>query len=108
MWRLFEKGGEKPWLGPIPVVNMFYLARMAGKPMRWGFLTFIPIAGTVFWFLLCLALAKRFGRGKLFGAGLALLPVIFFAELALGPSELVRDPYAEMWARRGLSAPGGD
>ncbi len=96
MWRLFEKGGEEPWLGPIPVVNLFYLARIAGKSRAWGLLLLIPVVGSVMWFVLCIALAHRFGRSTLFGVGLALLPVIFFPELAFGRSELVPEQ-AEVW-----------
>jgi hypothetical protein len=103
MWRLFDKAGEPPWIGPIPVVNMFFLARIAGKSMTWGLLLMIPLVGTVVWFLLCFALAERFGRGRLFGLGLAILPVIFFAELAFGSSEYLPDRHA-LWARsRGLA-----
>ena len=103
MWRLFDKAGEPPLAGVIPLVNMFFLLRIAGKPQWWIVLYFIPVVGTVIWFILCLALAERFGRGTLFGLGLAILPVIFFPELAFGRSEYV--PVAEArWGRAGRLA----
>jgi hypothetical protein len=91
-WRVAEKTGQPGWRGVIPFVNFFALTRAAGKSGWWVLGLLTPI-GFFLWIALCLNLAERFGRGTLFGLGLAFLPVIFFAELAFGNHEY--RPYPE-------------
>ena len=86
MWKVFEKAGQPGWTAIIPFVNYFFLAKAAGKPAWWGILCFVPIVNLIVWFILCIDLAKRFGKGVGFGIGLALLPIIFFPVLGFGDS----------------------
>jgi len=87
LWRVFEKAGEPGWTAIIPLVNYFFLAKAAGKPAWWGILMFVPIMNLIVWFILCIDLAKRFGKGTGFGIGLALLSFIFFPILGFGDAE---------------------
>jgi hypothetical protein len=87
MWRVYEKAGEPGWAGILPVVNVFFLARAVGKPMWWGILGLVPIVNLIVWFILCIRLAKRFGRGTGFGIGLVLFSIIFWPILAFGDAE---------------------
>ena len=86
-WKVFEKAGVPGWTAIIPIVNYFFFAKAAGKPMWWGILCFVPIVNIIVWFILCIDLAKRFGKGTGFGIGLALLPIVFFPILAFGDAE---------------------
>ena len=89
LWKVFDKAGQPGWTAIIPLVNYFFLAMAAGKPAWWGILMFVPIVNIVVWFMVCIALAHRFGRGTGFGIGLALLPIIFFPVLGFNDDEVV-------------------
>lgn len=89
LWKVFDKAGQPGWTAIIPLVNYFFLAMAAGKPAWWGILMFVPLVNIVVWFLVSIALAKRFGRGTGFGIGIALLPIIFIPILGFGDDEVV-------------------
>ena len=89
LWKVFVKAGQPGWTAIIPFVNYFFLAMAAGKPAWWGILMFVPLVNIVVWFLVSIALAKRFGRGTGFGIGIALLPIIFIPILGFGDDEVV-------------------
>lgn len=86
-WKVYEKAGEPGWSSLIPLYNLFILVRIAGKPWWWFLLMFLPVVNIIAAVLLHLALAARFGKGLLFGLGLAFLGVIFFPILAFGKAE---------------------
>ena len=86
-WMVFQKAGQAGWKSLIPFYNMYVLMQICGKPGWWMFLLIIPLVGVVVLLFAMLSLAKKFGRGELFGVGLLLLPMIFFPLLAFGGSE---------------------
>lgn len=84
MWMVFKKAGEKGWLSIIPFVNVYKLYKI-GWGNGWLFLLlFIPIANIVVSIMLCIKIARAFGKGTGFAVGLILLPSIFFIILGLG------------------------
>ena len=87
IWKMFEKGGIPGILGLIPVVNLLYLAKLAGKPMWWGLLYFVPFVNVVIMILILIGLAERFGRGTGTAIGLIILTPIFFCILGYGSAE---------------------
>lgn len=86
-WIIFQKAGVAGWKCLIPFYNMYILMQIAGKPGWWMFLLFIPLVGVAIMLFAMLSLAKRFGKGELYGVGLFFLPMIFFPLLAFGGSE---------------------
>lgn len=52
-------------------------------------LMFIPIANIVVSVMLCLKMAKSFGKGAGFGVGLIFLSTIFYAILAFGNASYI-------------------
>jgi hypothetical protein len=88
-WKVFEKAGQPGFLAFIPFINGMVMVGIAGKPMWWILLLFIPGVN----FLVVLAVydsfAKAYGRGSLFALGLLLLPIIFVPVLALSDSQYV-------------------
>lgn len=90
MWIVFEKDGRPGWASIVPFYNMWVLAEIGGKSGWIGLLMcftgLIPFIGNligfVLWFIISLGVAKTFGRGVLFGIGLALLSWIFYPILA--------------------------
>jgi len=87
LWKVFEKAGEPGWAAIIPFYNIYIMLKIAGKPAWWlvGFI--IPIVSIVVSVLVCISLAKSFGKETLFGVGLALLGFIFFPILGFGDAE---------------------
>jgi hypothetical protein len=81
-WILFSKAGVPGILSLIPIVNVFFMVKIAGKPLWWFILLFIPIVNIIISLLLCLALAERFGKGALMGIVLFFLPFIGLPILA--------------------------
>jgi len=59
---------------------------IAGKPLWWVILMFIPGVNFIVWLFVCLAIAANFGKGTGFGIGLWLLPFIFWPLLGFGDS----------------------
>ncbi len=87
IWKTFTKAGKPGWAAIIPVYNLIVMLEMAGKPLWWIILFFIPIVNIVFAFLLNIALAKTFGKGAGFGVGLTLLGFIFFPILGFSDAQ---------------------
>lgn len=84
MWVVFTKAGQAGWKSLIPIYNIYILLVIAGVPGWWLIMFFIPFVGLVFHLLAMLALAKKFGKGTLFGIGLFFLPMFFYPLLAFG------------------------
>jgi hypothetical protein len=85
--KVFEKAGEAWWKALIPIYSWFVMVMIAGKPWWWGLLILVPIVNVVIYFMINIALAKRFGQGVAFGLGLALLGFVFLPLLAFGKYE---------------------
>lgn len=84
MWKVFEKAGEPGWAAIIPIYNIFVLLKIAGKPMWWIVLFFIPFVNFIVAIVAMVAVARNFGKGTGFGLGLTFLGFIFFPMLAWG------------------------
>jgi hypothetical protein len=93
VWKVFTKAGEPGWACLIPFYNIIVMLKIAGKPIWWILLFFIPLVNIVIGFLVPISLARNFGKGVGFGVGLALLGFIFYPILGfsdaeyLGPNE---------------------
>ena len=63
MWKIYEKAGEAGWKSLIPIVNFYYLFKIAmGK--GWMFLLMIiPIVDIIVLWVMFWKLAKAFGGG---------------------------------------------
>lgn len=92
MWKVFAKAGKPGWACLIPIYNIIVLLQVAGKPLWWIILFFIPIANLIAMILAMIGLANNFGKGGGFAAGLILLPIIFFPILAFSDARYVGTP----------------
>ena len=48
MWRMFSKAGKPGWASIVPVYNLVVLLQIAGRPVWWLLLFFIPFVGAIF------------------------------------------------------------
>lgn len=82
-WRTFERGGQRGWAALVPVYNLIVLGRVAQR-REWTVLLLIPCVNLFVLCALCVALARRFGRGPAFGLGLVVLPFVCWPLLSAG------------------------
>jgi uncharacterized membrane protein YhaH (DUF805 family) len=100
LWKIFSKAGQPGWAAIVPILNTYFTIKVAGRPGWWLLLMFIPFVNFIIWIVLCIDLAKSFGKGTGFGIGLLLLPIIFFPILGFSSAQY-RGP-----AAAGPLAPG--
>lgn len=87
-WKLFAKAGQPGWASIIPIYNLVIFLQIVGRPTWWiAAILFCPPVGLVFSVIMMVDLAKSFGKGGGFAAGLILLGFIFFPILAFGSSQ---------------------
>jgi uncharacterized membrane protein YhaH (DUF805 family) len=84
MWKVFTKAGKAGWLILIPIVNVYQLLKIAGRPGWWLILFLIPLVNLIISILVSMDIAKSFGKGAGFGLGLAFLSPIFYPILGFG------------------------
>jgi hypothetical protein len=93
-WTIFTKAGQPGWASLIPFYNVFILLKIVGKPGWWLVLFLVPVVSFVIAIIVCLELAKVFGKGGGFAVGLLLLPIVFAPMLAFGDATYTPPPAA--------------
>ena len=86
-WKVFVKAGKPGWAAIVPIYNVIVLLEIAGKPLWWVLLFFIPIVNIVMAVIVGIAVAKAFGKSDAFGIGLGLLGFIFYPVLGFGDAQ---------------------
>jgi Family of unknown function (DUF5684) len=86
-WKVFTKAGQPGWAAIIPIYNWYILCKIVGRPGWWVILFFIPFINFIIGIILCIDLAKSFGKGVGFGIGLILLGIIFFPILGFDSAQ---------------------
>lgn len=88
-WKIFSKAGEAGWKSIIPIYNLYVLCKIAdGKGIKFLLLC-IPLVNIVYAIMLCIRLAKSFGKGGGFAAGLIFLDTIFILILGFGSAQYI-------------------
>jgi Family of unknown function (DUF5684) len=88
MWKVFEKAGQPGWAGIIPIYNAYILTtEIARKEILWFVLLLVPCVNIVAAVIICIEVAKNFGKDPAFGIGLALLSPIFFPILGFSDAK---------------------
>ena len=66
------------WLGIIPLVNVFIMIKLSGRPAWWTLLVFIPVINVLILMGITIDFVKSFGKFKLSEhAGAVIFPFIF-------------------------------
>lgn len=92
LWKVFTKAGQPGWAAIIPIVNFYFLCKVAGRPGWW--LLLLLICFPIFYIIICIDVAKRFGKGVGFAIGLIFLGFIFFPILGFGSAQYQGAPAA--------------
>ena len=82
-WKVFEKAGQKGWSSLIPFYNYYVLFKIAGYNGWLSLLLLVPVVNIVFYILVNIKLAHKFGKNNGFAVGMILLPFVFYMILAL-------------------------
>ncbi|KAA9105095.1 hypothetical protein F6B43_18405 [Microbacterium rhizomatis] len=90
LWRIFQKAGLPGILGIIPIVNVFYLVKIAGMSMWLTLLYIIPVVGFVFGLIVAFKLGSAFGKGGAFSFFLLwLFSFVGYLVLGFGSSKYI-------------------
>lgn len=96
MWRIFAKAGKPGWAAIIPIYNIVVMFQIVGLNPWLLLLYLIPfvniVAGIILAIMLCIRLARAFGKSSGFAVGLIFLNTIFILILGLGDSKYVGIP----------------
>ena len=90
LWKIYAKAGEAGWKSLIPIYNTVVFLRITGRPWWWMFMLIIPIVNLFFFIALCIDLARAFGKGGGYAAGLLLLTPIYLMALGFGQAQYAR------------------
>jgi Family of unknown function (DUF5684) len=104
-WKIFTKAGQPGWASIIPIYNWYILCKIVGRPGWWVILLLIPFVNFIVGIILCIDLAKSFGKGVGFAIGLILLGVIFFPILGFGSAQYQGPAAGSMGAGAAMSRP---
>jgi Family of unknown function (DUF5684) len=83
-WKVFTKAGQPGWAVLVPLYNILIMLRIVGRPDIWLLYCLIPGVNVVIQIILCIDLAKSFGKDTVFAIGMILLPVVFVPILGFG------------------------
>lgn len=89
LWKIFVKAGKPGWAAIVPIYNYIVWCEIVGRPVWWVIMLLIPCVNIVFGIILCIDLAKSFGKDAGYGIGLALLSIIFFPMLGFGKAQYI-------------------
>ncbi len=91
VWKIFTKAGKPGWACLIPIYNFIVFLEVVGRPIWWIILMLIPFVNIIIILILCLDLAKSFGKSAAFGVFMFLFTIflglpIFQVIIGLGSS----------------------
>ena len=81
-WRIYKKAGKPGWASIVPIYNTIVLLEIAGLPLWYIALMFIPFANIYATIKMYIELAHKFGKSTGFGVLMVFFPVICFPILA--------------------------
>ncbi len=65
-WKTFEKAQQPGWASLIPILNLYFLLKIAGRPAWWLLLYFIPVVNIIVHFVVAVDVGKYFGKDILY------------------------------------------
>lgn len=92
MWKMFVKAGEAGWASIIPIYNIYVLFKITWGSRIKFLLLLIPIVNIFISIKTQIKLAKAFGKGGGFVAGLIFLTPIFYAILGFSDAKYLGVP----------------
>ena len=88
-WMIFEKADIPGWISLIPIVNIYFMFKLAWGKGWIALLLLIPFVNIIVHIILAFKLAHAFDKGFIFALGLMIFTPIFALILGFGSSEYV-------------------
>lgn len=82
MWKVFAKAGQPGWAAIVPIYNYIVWCKIVGRPAWWVLL--LLLCAPIFGIILCIDMAKSFGKGVGFALGMVFLLPVFWPILGFG------------------------
>ncbi len=89
-WMIFEKADIPGWISLIPIVNIYFMFKLAWGKGWIALLLLIPFVNIIVHIILAFKLAHAFDKGFIFALGLMIFTPIFALILGFGSSEYVK------------------
>ncbi len=87
LYKTFGKANRSGILAFIPILNLLNFIDMAERPVWWIFLMLIPGVNVIVTLIVLNGIARRFGKGWLFGVGLLLVAPLCWFILGFGNAQ---------------------
>ena len=87
---IFEKADIPGWISLIPIVNIYFMFKLAWGKGWIALLLLIPFVNIIVHIILAFKLAHAFDKGFIFALGLMIFTPIFALILGFGSSEYVK------------------
>ena len=84
MWMVFAKANRAGWKAIIPIYNFYVMLKIGDNAWWWLPLVFVPIINLYALYKIHVGVARTFGKGVIWGLGLAFLGFFFFPVLGFG------------------------
>jgi hypothetical protein len=84
MWLVFTKANRAGWTAIIPIYNYYMMLKIGDNAWWWLLLAFVPIINIYALYKIHVGVARAFGKGIIWGIGLAFLGFFFFPILGFG------------------------
>lgn len=95
LWRLFTKAGKPGWAAIVPVYNEIVMLQIAGRPVWWVALMFVPLLGLWVAIVAAIDFIRSYGKSLGFTIFAILVPIIAYPMMAFGKSTKYVRPVAE-------------
>ena len=86
LWIIYKKAGKPGWASIVPIYNIIVLLEIAGLPLWYLVLYFIPFANIYVIFKVYIELAHKFGKSTGFGVATVFFSIICIPILAFDKS----------------------
>jgi len=87
VWRTFTKAGKPGWAVLVPIYNVIVMLQIAGRPLWWFLLLFVPVVNFIIMAIVVIDIARNFGKGAGFGLGLLFFGPIFYPILGFSDAQ---------------------
>lgn len=87
MWKVFSKAGKPGWAAIVPIYNLIVMLEIAGKPVWWILLLFIPGVNLIIAIMIIHQISLSFGGGVGTTLLLLFLPFIGIPMLGFGSAQ---------------------